>query len=82
MFATRVPEAATAGTPIPGHTESPVHTNPDSGVFGPANVSRPEAGGHGKEGTEFVTASDTTRLWAGLEEDNGYCLRRGKQREH
>ena len=43
MFATRVPEAATAGTPIPGQTESPVHTNPDSGVFGPAKVSRPAA---------------------------------------
>lgn len=41
MLATRVPLAATAGTPMPGHIESPVHTNPGNGVFGPANVSRP-----------------------------------------
>lgn len=43
MFATRVPLAATAGTPMPGHTESPVHTSPGKGVFGPAKVSRPGA---------------------------------------
>lgn len=42
MLATRVPLAATAGTPMPGQTESPVHTSPGKGVFGPAKVSRPE----------------------------------------
>ncbi len=42
MLATKVPLAATAGTPIPGHIESPVQTNPFNGVFGPANVSLPE----------------------------------------
>lgn len=41
MLATRVPLAATAGTPMPGHTESPVHTRPGKGVLGPAKVSRP-----------------------------------------
>lgn len=41
MLATSVPLAATAGTPIPGQIESPVHSKPDTGVLGPAKVSRP-----------------------------------------
>lgn len=52
MLATRVPLAATAGTPMPGQIESPVHTNPGKGVFGPAKVSRPVGweGGKGNGG--------------------------------
>lgn len=49
MLATKVPLAATAGTPIPGHIESPVQTSPFNGVFGPANVSRPEEKKSGEE---------------------------------
>lgn len=56
MLATRVPLAATAGTPMPGQTESPVHTNPLRGVFGPANLSRPV--GH----TRGISVTDSG-LW-------------------
>ena len=52
MLATKVPLAATAGTPIPGQIESPVQTNPGNGVFGPANLSRPEVSQSCNEGFE------------------------------
>ena len=43
VLAQRMPEAATAGTPIPGMVLSPTRYNPEMGVWEPGNIPLPAA---------------------------------------
>jgi hypothetical protein len=43
VFAHKIPDAATAGTPIPGMVLSPTRYKPLTGVCGPGNVPFPAA---------------------------------------